>query len=195
MGVICSLLLTGVARFTAPYKEANAKAEKVRNILGVLGVSVGEEMSAGEMVAMFEKDVEEGKRGALAYYKYIGETSGTTGQVLAFPFSGPGLWGPVKGFLSLESDMRTIKGISFYEQEETPGLGGEIGSSWFQGQFIGKSIVGEAGTPGIRIVRGGGASKANEVDAITGATMTCDKIQSMLDSLCQQIAREWKENG
>jgi len=192
MGAICALLLTGVARFTAPYREANAKAEKVRNVLGVLGVTVDEMASAAELVSIFEKDVEQGTKGSLDYYKSVGKSGS---QVLAFPFSGRGLWGPVKGFLSLEADMRTIKRVSFYEQEETPGLGGEIGSPWFRKQFEGKSIVGEDGSPGIRIIRGGGASRLNEIDAISGATMTCDRVQAMLNTLCQRIITEWKENG
>ena len=66
---------------------------------------------------------------------------------MAVPFSGSGVWGPIEGVLALEPDMQTIRGVRFYKQEETPGLGGEIASDWFQAQFKGKTLVSAAGDP------------------------------------------------
>ncbi len=185
MGVVCALLLTGVGRFTAPYREANEKAEKVGNILGVLGVSVEQGASAGELLALFKDKVQMQEAGSLTMYMYRGDDDSL--QAAAVPFFGPGLWGPVEGILSLNPDMRTIRGISFYKQEETPGLGGEIGSSWFQDQFQGKSIEGADGRLGMRVRVG--ASGPNEVDAITGATMTCDKVEAMLNSVIEKVVK------
>ena len=85
--------------------------------------------------------------------------------------------------------MRTIRGISFYEHEETPGLGGEIGSEWFRAQFAGKSIVDETGSGGI-IIKTSKAKAINQVDAITGATMTCQKIQDMINNTINEIVEE-----
>ena len=56
------------------------------------------------------------------------------------PVRGKGLWGPVWGYISLESDMNTIYGVSFGHKGETPGLGAEIETTEFQQQFIGKKI-------------------------------------------------------
>ena len=100
------------------------------------------------------------------------------------------MWGPIRGFLALEADMRTIRGVTFHEQEETPGLGGEIASVWFQEQFKGKVIELPDGERGIHIRRGGGASGPNEVDAITGATMTSKKVEVMLNAVIERILRE-----
>jgi Na+-transporting NADH:ubiquinone oxidoreductase subunit C len=86
--------------------------------------------------------------------------------------------------------MKMILGLTIYEHEETPGLGGEIGASWFKDQFRGRSIVDSSGKPGIYIKQGGGELTPNEVHAITGATMTCDKLQAMLSVLADQIVRE-----
>jgi Na+-transporting NADH:ubiquinone oxidoreductase subunit C len=85
--------------------------------------------------------------------------------------------------------MRTIRGITFYEQEETPGLGGEITSSWFREQFIGKKIVDQAGNPGI-IISSSEGEAPNKVDAISGATLTCDKVQTMLNETIKRIVEE-----
>lgn len=190
MGTVFSLLLTGAGRFTAPYREANEKAEKVRNILRVLGVSVDPAASTDDLLTLFADKVKTRESGSLTMYMYRGDDGSL--QAAAVPFSGPGLWGPIEGILSLESDMKTIRGISFYKHEETPGLGGEIGASWFQDQFKGKFIEDEDGSPGMRVRSG--ASGPNEVDAITGATMTCDKVEAMLNDVIALVVKERTNN-
>ena len=192
MGLICATALTGVDRFTAERKQANAKAEKIRNILGVLGVRFDSDASSEELVKIFAENVHVESRGELTTYTY--QLSGGNSNVQAVPFAGPGLWGPIKGFLALDVDKETIVGISFYEQEETPGLGGEISSQWFRRQFEGRTIRDIAGKPGIRIRRDG-ATAPNEVDAITGATMTCEKVEAMLNVVIRRIVQERDKHG
>ena len=148
--------------------------------------------SSKVLLAIFEKDVRAEERGPLECHVY---TVDGAPRSIAVPFSGPGLWGPIKGFLSLAPDMRTIRGVTFHEQEETPGLGGEIASNWFRNQFRDKKIVSDQGAPGLRIVRGRKAAAANEVDGITGATMTCDKVEAMLNKMIAQVVKERATDG
>jgi len=187
LGTVCATLLTGAAKFVAPYRKANAEAEERRNILDVLGVPFNPDASSKELVEIFRKQVAEAKLGGLTTYKHPPPAGGAV-RAVAVPFHGRGLWGPIKGFLSLEPDLRTIRGITFHEQEETPGLGGEIGSGWWREKFKGKRIEGPAGEVGIRICRG--AEAINEVDAITGATMTCEKVEAMLNDVIERIAAQ-----
>ncbi len=189
LGTVCSLLLTAAASFTASYQEANAKAEKNRNILGVLQVPYPSDASSQELVKIFEDNVLLEQKGALTMYRYVPPKDSDHKETVAVAFEGPGLWGPVKGFLALDKDMRTIRGITFYEQEETPGLGGDIVTARFRDQFVGKSIVDEAGKPGI-IISSSEGQAANKVDAISGATMTCDKVQAMLNEAISSIVEE-----
>jgi Na+-transporting NADH:ubiquinone oxidoreductase subunit C len=191
LGTVCSLLLTAAASFTAPYQEANAKAEKNRNILGVLQVRYPPGASSQELVKIFEDNVRQEQLGELEMYRYVPPQDSGAEETVAVGFEGPGLWGPVKGFLALDKQMRIILGITFYEQEETPGLGGEIASDWFREQFTGKSIFDEAGNPGI-IISSSEGEAPNKVDAISGATMTCDKIQAMLNEAIKSIVQEKK---
>lgn len=186
LGIVCSLLLTAAAEFTKPYKIANKKAEEIKNILGALKVPVEEGASSQQMVEIFNANIKEEDKNGETLYSYLSAKADGKPQAYAVRFAGPGLWGPIKGFLALESDMRTIRGITFYEQEETPGLGGEIVTDGFRGQFAGKSIVDESGKAGV-IVRAGAGTKNNGVDAITGATMTCDKVQAMLNDAIENI--------
>ena len=80
----------------------------------------------------------------------------------------------------------TIHAVTFSKHEETPGLGGEITSDAFRDQFRGLSVLDESGLRGLRIV-GDGADGPNEVDAISGATMTSDKVEEMLNRIIERI--------
>ncbi len=182
LGLVCALALTAVDRATEERKAANAQAEEVRNILTVLGVPFDAGDSAAGLLETYGTAVTEEERGDSSFYVYDNPDAGV---LSATRFEGPGLWGPVEGLICLEEDMRTIYAVSFYRHEETPGLGGEISSDWFQGQFRGKSIVDESGVPGISVV--GGADGISEVDAITGATMTGDKVEEMLNGLIEEL--------
>ena len=110
------------------------------------------------------------------------------------------MWNPIKGFLALDSSLTTIQGITFYKQEETPGLGGEIVKDFFTERFIGKRIFiegedGEGDIIGIDLLRGGGATADNEVDAITGATGTCKKVEEMLNKTIAEIVANRQAAG
>ncbi len=191
LGGVCAFLLTAAASFTAPYKAANEEAEEVLNILTALKVSFKEDASSKELLDIFNTDVRSEPRGDMELFVYSPKEAAGKTEAVVVRFEGPGLWGQVKGFLALESDMRTIRGLTFYHHEETPGLGGEISSEWFRKQFVGKKIVDASGKGGI-VIRMGGNLAGNEVDGITGATMTCDKVQEMLNNVITDIIGEDK---
>ena len=186
LGTTCALLLTATAKFTAPYKDANAKAEEVLNILTALKVPFEEGSSSEDLLNIFNANIEEKQRGDMMIYEY--SPADGNGEILAMVvrFAGPGLWGPIKGLLALEADLRTIRGLTFYEQEETPGLGGDIVTDGFRSQFAGKSIVDRSNKAGI-VIQSRGSELINGVDAISGATMTCDKVQQMLNKTIIKI--------
>ncbi len=186
LGIICALLLTAVGSFTAPYKERNALAEETENILKVLKVSVEEGATADVLVQLRKDSVEEPNVPPGAQKIYINKQTGA----MAMQFAGPGLWGPIKGLLALEKDRKTILGITFYEQEETPGLGAEIAGDVFCNSFIGKTIYGPDGKPGLEVAMPGSPEAVNRVDGITGATMTCDKVQAMLTTAVENFVKE-----
>lgn len=188
MAVVCALLLTGGSEVLKPLRQANEKAEQIRNILGVLGVPVKAKTGAQELLKIYDEVVVVEEQGEVTFYKYIPDKQTGKVEVVAVPFEGPGLWGPIKGFLSLDTPMEKIRGISFYQQEETPGLGSEITEKPFRSQFTGKSVKSTAGQLGIRIKRPSETlSGDNEVHGISGATITCDKVELMLNGTIKQI--------
>ncbi|GHE19844.1 Na(+)-translocating NADH-quinone reductase subunit C [Halomonas urumqiensis] len=102
-------------------------------------------------------------------------------EQIILPIRGQGLWGLMRGFLSVEGDGNTIVGITYYEHAETPGLGAEVNNPRWQAQWEGKQVFDESGelAPAIRLVKGG-ASDENEVDALSGATLTSNGVTNML---------------
>ncbi|MCD8073100.1 MAG: NADH:ubiquinone reductase (Na(+)-transporting) subunit C [Alistipes sp.] len=99
------------------------------------------------------------------------------------PLTGSGLWGPVWGYIALESDWKTIYGVVFDHKSETPGLGAEIATAPFQDQFKGKSIFDGERLVGISVLKGEGASAGNPnaVDAVSGGTITSrDGVEKMI---------------
>ncbi|MDY0166779.1 MAG: FMN-binding protein [Thermoguttaceae bacterium] len=189
VGTLCATLLTGAARFTAPYREANQRADAMRNILGVLEVPVEPRASAEELTRLFEERVREETIGPLTVYRRLGNASEGEAELVAVKVVGPGLWGPIHGFVSLESDWNTIRGITFHDHQETPGLGAEISGEAFRSQFQGKRLLGDDGAPGLRIVSAG-AHGPLEVDGISGATITCDRVEDILRKLAEQVSEK-----
>jgi Na+-transporting NADH:ubiquinone oxidoreductase subunit C len=95
------------------------------------------------------------------------------------PVYGAGLWGPVWGYIALEPDMNTVKGIVMDHSGETPGLGAEITTDKVQSSFVGKTIF--EGNDFVSVsMRKGGATNNHEVDAISGGTKTCDGVNAMI---------------
>jgi Na+-transporting NADH:ubiquinone oxidoreductase subunit C len=102
------------------------------------------------------------------------------------PVYGNGLWDAVWGFVALDGDMNTLKGISFGHKGETPGLGARITNKDVRERFIGKQIFEASGVlAGVYFQKGEKNDYSNEphkVDGLAGASMTTDGVNSMLKS-------------
>lgn len=192
LGLVCALLLTGASRFTQPYREANRRAEEIRNFLMALNAPVDESTSADALLEIFERNVEVREEGGSELYAYRPDPGGEVTTV-AVPFQGSGLWGPVKGVMALEPDLKTIRAVRFYDQDETPGLGGEIGAAWFQDQFRGKRFADTE--PKFKVVKAGGTTDAHSVEGITGATMTSDRVSHMINLLAENLDKMRGHDG
>ena len=116
----------------------------------------------------------------LAYQDGV-ESGKITAVVL--PIHGYGLWSTMHGFLALDTDGVTIKGLKFYEHGETPGLGGEIQNPKWVAQFVGKKLTDDQGEPSIKVMKPGNADAAStyQVDGLSGATLTSNGVQHTFD--------------
>ena len=208
MVVVIAVLLSVTAISLAPYQEKNVRIEKMKNILTSVSIpteTAGTETAfnkyitqqivlnnKGEQVTgsvtAFDIDLKKeldkvkiGKGNEQLFPLFICNKEGKSFYII--PIRGKGLWGPIWGFISLESDMNTVYGVSFGHKSETPGLGAEIETQKFQQQFIGKQIFDESGKfVSVTAIKGG--AKPNDmhgVDAISGATITSKGVSEMFE--------------
>jgi Na+-transporting NADH:ubiquinone oxidoreductase subunit C len=103
---------------------------------------------------------------------------------IILPVRGNGMWSMLRGYIALESDLNTISGMSFYEQNETPGLGDQITHEYWLEQWRGRRIYDEQGNPRFKVNEGvvqpGSAVAGFEVDGLTGATVTGNAVTGMM---------------
>ena len=130
----------------------------------------------GRMISESIKDAK-----ALAEIKFpvfVADVDGAVKYIL--PVYGVGLWGPIWGYLSLNEDKNTVYGVLFDHKGETPGLGAEITTPKFQKPFSGKTIFDNSTLKSITVKKGGNATGAHEVDAISGGTITSKGVETMI---------------
>ena len=114
---------------------------------------------------------------------YLVQKGGKTETVI-LPIYGKGLWSTMYAFLAINTDGNTIKGISFYEHGETPGLGGEVDNLLWKKQWPGKQIFDESGQVAITMIKGKvdtqKAEAIHQVDGLAGATLTTVGIRNFI---------------
>ena len=152
LAVIVAVLLTAAALWLQPFQQHNKEMEKQRMVLSAAGVADDGSITFVD--------------GEYPIY-YVNDT------IKVLPMKGNGLWGPIWGYLAIAPDGETILGAVFDHESETPGLGGEITTAKFQGQFRGKQL------------RNQGRPAPIEFYAITGATKTSTGVKEMIDNTLQ----------
>ena len=113
---------------------------------------------------------------------YEASFEGTNYYVI--PLRGSGLWDAIWGYVAIKEDLNTIEGVIFDHKGETAGLGAEITTDWFQNSFENEKIKNDQGDiVGVEVKKGygGGNDKSdNQVNAISGATITGDGVTKMM---------------
>jgi Na+-transporting NADH:ubiquinone oxidoreductase subunit C len=106
-------------------------------------------------------------------------------ETIVLPVKGYGLWSTMYGFLALEGDGNTVKGLTFYQHGETPGLGGEIENPRWQARFSDKKVYGAEGEVRLHVAKGATPPDAPNaeyvVDGISGATLTMNGVSHMIE--------------
>ena len=126
-----------------------------------------------------EQDIAKiGRRANLAKV-YLVKSGDSSIKEVIIPVHGNGLWSMMYAFVAVKPDGNTVSGISYYQQGETPGLGGEIENPRWRDQFKGKQLFDKDGKPALKIVKGGAkAGDIHGVDGLSGATLTAKGVQN-----------------
>ncbi|OQA26307.1 MAG: Na(+)-translocating NADH-quinone reductase subunit C [Verrucomicrobia bacterium ADurb.Bin345] len=209
--VACSLTLSVTSALLREKQEEQSELDRRLNIMKAFGVPIrddsGRKLSVREVNRIFDEHIRDvvldaatglvipdlrandlshadiASRARLPLYEW---TEGGEPVKFAFPVSGKGLWSTIYGYMALDRDLNTILGVTFYRHGETPGLGGEISTDWFQAQFRGKKILDDGMLQPFEVLKGKVADRypaGNEhaVDGISGATLTGKGINQFLN--------------
>ena len=185
MVVIVAFLLAFVSSTLKPRQNVNVALDKKKQILAALNIrDLNDQESEAKYAEVVLKD-EAFKLNSADYkagnYKiYECQVNGEKKYVV--PVYGMGLWGAIWGYVAVNEAGNTIYGAYFNHDSETAGLGAEIkDSKAWQDKFIGKKIYGADGNPALKVVKSSELKNPeNEVDGITGATLTSNGVSDML---------------
>jgi Na+-transporting NADH:ubiquinone oxidoreductase subunit C len=206
-------LVAGTAVGLRPFQEANRKVDQQKNILRAAGLFNPEEkvvvqfqrliqprlvdLTTGRFVDQTMQDAvkleekrtltrDEDPAGLFQLERYVPvylvRQENGYGQII-LPLRGKGLWSTMYAYVALDADLNTIRGISFYEHGETPGLGGEIENPSWQAGWQGKRVYDADDAVVLQVVKSGktdGVSAEHRIDGISGATMTGNGVSAML---------------
>lgn len=201
MVAIVALVLSTAAMLLQPRQEKNAEIEKKRNILASVGIEasgidaetlydkyitsayvINNKAEKVEGVA-FDIDVKKEQRKPIEeqLFPIYVATLDNGSRSFIMPLEGKGLWGPIWGYMALNEDLRSIYGVTFDHKSETPGLGAEINTSWFEDMFKDKTLFDGEEFKGILVQKGGANPNDNSaVDAISGGTITSKALEAMI---------------
>ena len=104
-------------------------------------------------------------------------------KTLILPIQGKGLWSTLHGFLALDADTKTIRGLTYYLHAETPGLGGEVDNPKWKAKWQGRIAYDDGWKVAIALKKGGAGSveaDPHHVDSLSGATITSRGVENML---------------
>ena len=206
MVVTIAFVLSFTSESLKELKLDNVKKEKMQNILSTVGVNVTRDESEAlynqyiieELSLTHNGDIDQEVNAfniklALEIKKdldnqrfplYIANLDNTKYYII--PLRGNGLWNAIWGYIALKEDINTIEGISFGHEAETAGLGAEITEDWFINSFNDEKILNSNGEfVGIYVSKSNNDpdnidKNDNEVDAISGATVTGDGVSDMI---------------
>ena len=205
--ITCSILLASAASLLRDRQQENIALDKQKNILSSAGLikSSEEEVTRQEILSLYDANISsqvvdttgmvmenkkveniDPKKDRHLLPVYLYQKDGSVKSYI-IPISGKGLWSTIYGYLALEPDLNTVRGITFYQHGETPGLGGEIVKDWFTSNFVGKRIISPEGKlVSITVIKGKVAGRIPDsesyhyVDGISGSTLTGNGLTNFL---------------
>jgi Na+-transporting NADH:ubiquinone oxidoreductase subunit C len=222
--VLVGVLLTVVFEITNKPYEKSVEMEKRQNILSA---ALGKTLTREQADQMFVQYIKESKvynaageevqgqdafdldlskelkkpESEQLFPMFIFKDGSTVRYILGM--RGTGLWGPVWGFIAIESDLNSVFYANFDHKGETPGLGAEINQVTFQDQFAldkGKKIYQGSDFHGVLVEKKGKTSETSEdykhvVSGISGGTITSDGVSYMLQKYLKAFDAYIKKAG
>jgi Na+-transporting NADH:ubiquinone oxidoreductase subunit C len=228
--VVISAMLAVTATNLKETQDAAKEFDRKKNVMSACGlIQDGDLRPRPELEQLYQQrvreqivDLESGKVDAtmtaakLAELKDAKERSRYRSTAVALdeqgkeatfvlPIQCKGLWGPMAGYLALDRDANTVRGITFYQHVETPGLGGEVDNAQWKAAWVGKTVLDEKGTlVGVTVKKGKvdpsiAIEKHHYVDGLSGATITSTGVtrgvKAELDAYKNYLSPVWAKKN
>jgi Na+-transporting NADH:ubiquinone oxidoreductase subunit C len=172
VATICAMLLSGVD-IASRRASAIFNRRLYQDILEKFKIPVKE----GETIeGKFTENFKIKTIGSTIYYISKEKEKGA----VIFKTQGPGLWGNIEVLLAVNPDFEHLLWLKVLAQTETPGLGGRIAEKEFQARFNNVEL-----RPELKIVKF--ASGPNQVDAVTGASMTSRALEKLINKAIREL--------
>ncbi|GGA71266.1 Na(+)-translocating NADH-quinone reductase subunit C [Neiella marina] len=138
--------------------------------------------SGENIVLSADQDVASIKRIAQKANVYLAKDEAGEVTSIILPVHGYGLWSTMYAFLAIKPDTNTVQALVYYDQLETPGLGGEVENPSWKNLWVGKKLFDDDWNLAIRVVKGGATpGDIHGVDGLAGATLTANGVQNTFD--------------
>ena len=172
IGIISGLSLVGIYNYARPRIEENEEKAIQKAIFAVL-----------PGIESYEVIVKDGKE----IYEGLNSSKDLVGY--AFTGEGAGYQGEIKIIMGVDRELKEVKGIEILEAVETPGLGAKISSDWFKDQFKKLETL-----PLIELIKGEEIKKSNQIQAITGATISSKAVVEIVNKTLKDIRERLSES-
>jgi len=169
LGVVSVTLLLAAQSYSAPAVRRFRETRLKTNVLTAAGIA----WTQADFREVFEQRVREQSGDGMAWF--------VADSLVIYEFKGRGLWGMIEGIATFDSALTRIVGVRVLAQEETPGLGDRIKDAAYLATYQGRT----AAEPLVLAMRHK-AEEENEVDAITGATLSS---QALVKTVSDAAAR------
>lgn len=172
-GLISGIAIIAIYESTLPTITANKARELREAVFKVVpGVTQMQKLVFKDSELIASTATEKDEQAVYAAYDDAGVFVG-----YAIPAAGPGFQDTIGLLYGFDPDGRLVTGMEVLESRETPGLGDKIYKDLeFVGNFSALSIE-----PAIIAVKKGTKSRPNEIDAITGATISSKAIARIIN--------------
>lgn len=174
--------LSGVQMKLSPIIEENKKNEIFKIIPGLISAdskTAPDQKNPYSVAPFFMNTEKEGGKKSYAVFKVNHTEGGVAGW--AVRAAGQGYADRIELILGLSPSADTITGLFILEQKETPGLGNKISDPRWRNQFIGKK------TEDAIVAIKGKAANENEIDAITGATISSGSVCRIVNQIVEDV--------
>jgi electron transport complex protein RnfG len=185
LAICFGALLAGMQITLGPTIEANKINETLEKVPEmVFGAAHAQELAdRKQSVDVAPVSIGVDKAGKTIRYSVF--EAKTEGQLAGWVVktAGQGYADKIEMLIGLDPQVEKITGLFVLDQKETPGLGNKIVTDAWRSQFLAKS-TGQA----LTAVKGN-AKAGNEIDAITGATISSKAVTDIINTAVNDLRK------